>query len=548
MSGRGRNAFSAAHPMLLKQPTGSSGSMPAMDLSAILAALSDPRAYDHPAPAIEVVETHASAVILAGEHVYKFKKPVDFGFLDYSTLERRKAMCEAEVELNQRLASGVYLGVLPITLEGGCIVLGGAGDPIEYAVHMRRLPEEATLSRKLDAAPLEAIGQRIAQFHAAARGGPEVARFASFECVAANLRENHVFLEAQAGRVAPLEELQRFTRVCESELELQRARIERRAEAGIARETHGDLRLEHVYVLPGGELVIVDCIEFSERFRCADPVSDIAFLAMDLQAHGAWDGAQILLDAYFAARGDEDGRALLPLYLAYRSSVRAKVRVLQAQGALVPAAEREHALQLARAHVQLALGELVPPLERPCLVLVGGLPGTGKSVLSAGLAEAAGFVWLRSDAIRKQLAGLEPTSSGRAELRGGIYTGEWNERTYGECLARAKELLFSGKRVLVDASFKDEGRRLAFVDAARDWGVPVRMLLCTSPAGEVRERLEKRAGDASDADWAIHEHVRRTWEPAGARTAPILREIDTRGTREQSLAQALGVLKSSRLS
>lgn len=516
-----------------------------MNLESILRDLLDPRAHPPGTSPPVLVQTHASAVVLAGDDVYKLKKPVDFGFLDYSTLARRKAMCEAEVALNRRLAPGVYLGVVAITERAGRAVLGGEGEPIEYAVHMRRLPEAATLAALVRNGPvehgvLERIGRELARFHASARRGPDVASWAAFDRVRENCRDNFAGLAPHAGALAPVEELLRLELETEAELDAQRSRIERRAREDVPCETHGDLRLEHVYLLDDGELALVDCIEFSPRYSCADPVSDVAFLAMDLRAHGAWSEARALLDAYFDASGDQDGRALVPLYVAYRSAVRAKVRALQATAPGIPAVERERAFQLARAHVQLAVGELATPGERPCLVLVGGLPGTGKSVLSSGLAGAAGLTWLRADAIRKELAGLDPLASGRSEVRAGIYTPAWNDRTYGECLERAKSLLYAGRRVLVDASFKEERRRLAFVDAARDWGVPAFFLECRSSPELVRGRLEARVGDPSDADWGIYEHVRRTWEPLGPRTGVLHAAIDTSGTREQSLEQALG--------
>lgn len=518
-----------------------------MDLTAILDALRDPRAFDHPVGEIEVVHTHASAVVLAGEHVYKLKKPVDFGFLDYSTLEQRKAMCTAELDLNQRLAPGVYLGLVPIVIRDGRVRLGGAGEIIEYAVHMRRLPEESTLLARLQSGDLNPalvgrIGRLMARFHRSARRGEDVSLHATFEAVRLNCQDNFTSLADHAGVVAPRSELLRLQLETQAELEAQSDLIDRRARAQVACETHGDLRLEHVYLLDADQLAIVDCIEFSERFRCADPVSDIAFLAMDLRAHGAWELAKTLMAAYFDESGDEDGRALEPLYVAYRSTVRAKVRALQAAGAGVPEASRAHALQLARAHIQLGVGELAPHGERPCLVLVGGLPGTGKSVLSRNLSGASGFSWLRTDAIRKELAGLDPLAPAAAGVRAGIYTPEWNEKTYGECLDRAREHLFSGSRVLVDASFKEEVRRVEFVEAARQWGVPVRLLVCCTAAKLVKQRLAARTNDPSDADWSIYEHVQGSWEPFGPGTAPLVDEIDTSGTQEASLALALEAL------
>lgn len=525
-----------------------------MDLQTLLDDLRDPRAYDHPATGIDVVHTHASAVVLCGEHVYKLKKPVDLGFLDYSTLAKRRAMCEAEVAFNRPLAPGVYLGVVPIVLRDGHARVGGAGEgeAVEYAVHMKRLAESATLaarvlSGELDRALVERIGRTIAHFHRDARRGPEVSRFATSDAVRSHCRDNFTALGAHAGLVAARSELLRLQLETDAELDAQSDLVDRRAHAHVPRETHGDLRLEHVYVLDGDTIAIVDCIEFSERFRCADPVSDVAFLAMDLRAHGAWTSATHLMRAYFDESGDDEGRALEPLYVAYRSTVRAKVRAMQAVAAGIPESQRAHALQLARAHVQLAVGELAPHGERPCLVLVAGLPGTGKSVLSRGLAREAGFAWLRADAIRKELAGLDPLASASADVRSGLYTPEWNDRTYGECLARAKELLFLGSRVLVDASFKEERRREAFVDAAREWGVPVRLLVCTSQGTLVKQRLAARTKDPSDADWTIYEHVQRTWEPFGARTGAVYDEVDTSGTPAESLAHALSALRAAEL-
>ncbi len=362
-----------------------------------------------------------------------------------------------------------------------------------------------------------------------------------------NCRENFAGLATHADLVAPRAELMRLELATEAELTERHELVERRAARNVPCETHGDLRLEHVYLLPDDELCIVDCIEFAERCRCADPIADVAFLAMDLQAHGAWSAARTLLDSYFEASRDRDGRALVPLYLAYRSTVRAKVRAMQAASPGIPEAQRTRSLQLARAHIQLAVAELSAPDERPCVVLVGGLPGTGKSVLSEHLVDAGHFQWLRADAIRKELAGIDPHESGASEVRSGIYTPAWNDRTYDECLARARESLFRGGRVLIDASFKEERRRLAFVDVARDWGVPVRILECVSPPNLVRKRLARRTKDPSDADWSIYEHVRATWEPFGPRTDELHDTIDTSGSPAESTANALAALAACEL-
>src|SRR5262249_9213265 len=249
---------------------------------------------------------------------------------------------------------------------------------------------------------------------------------------------------------------------------------------------------------PPDDLVIIDCIEFSARFRYADPVADMAFLAMDLLFHRRRDWAHRFADGYFQASGDEEGRALLPFYTAYRATVRGKVKGFELSEKEIPEAERSKALTEARAHWLLALAELEPPRNRPCLVLIGGLPGSGKSTLSRALVERAGFLVIRADVVRKELAGV----TGAAEPAGmdeGIYTTAWTERTYAECLRRAEHLLFEGRRVLLDATFQDERRRRDFLDMARRWVVPTLFVVCRADPAIVRRRLESRRGDVSDA-------------------------------------------------
>jgi predicted kinase len=259
----------------------------------------------------------------------------------------------------------------------------------------------------------------------------------------------------------------------------------------------------------------VDCIEFNARFRFADPVADMAFLVMDLKFHGWRRLVGAFADAYFRAADDDEGPALLSFYTAYRAAVRGKVEGIELTEKEVPPAEREAALWQARRHWLLALGELEPPLRRSCLALVGGLPGTGKSTLADALAQHAGFDVVRSDLVRKELAGLSTGDEARSPFGEGIYTEEWNERTYAACLRRAKDLLFEGRRVLVDASFRQEKWRRAFLEAATTWGVPVVLFLCRAEPELVKERLAGRRNSASDADWLVYQEAARRWEEAG---------------------------------
>jgi aminoglycoside phosphotransferase family enzyme/predicted kinase len=510
-----------------------------MQLDALLALLARPAAFPPPATDLRVCHTHISVVFLTDCFAYKIKKPVNLGFLDFSTLEQRRYFCEEEVRLNRRLAPDVYLGVVPVTEAG----VEGAGEPIEWAVKMVRLSDEATLERRLkhgavDDAVLGRLAGRLAEFHRHAESTPRVHAFGAFEVVAGNARENLEHVRPLVGTTLSAAVWERLVHLTDRVLSELQPLIGGRARRGVPRDTHGDLHLDHVYLfperMPPADLAIVDCIEFNERFRFADPVADIAFLGMDLKFHGRPDLADAFAAAYLDAAADGEGRALLPFYTAYRAAVRGKVEGIELVEREVPAAERAAALVRARAHWLLALAELEEPARRPYLLLTAGLPGSGKSTLARGLAAQAGFVWLPSDGVRKELA------AGSTETD--LYSPAWHDRTYAECLRQTEALLFEGKRVLMDASFWEDRRRQEFVECARRWGVPMRILHCTADPAIVRERLAGRVNDLSDADWEVHQRLAQRWEPPGAVTEPYVVEIETGGTREDALARALQAL------
>lgn len=528
-----------------------------MDTARLLGLLSQPEAYPHPCGPVEVHHTHISAVFLAGPYAYKVKKPLDLGFLDFTTLGRRRHFCLEEVRLNRRLAPWVYLGVVPIALHGGRLTVGGEGEPVEWAVWMERLPPQATLASRMargqvTADLLAALAARVAAFHRSAEAGPHVDALAGWDTVARNARENFEQSEAQVGGTVAARVFSRFRDLTEAALGERRELVEGRAARGTARDTHGDLHLDHVYVFPQrpapDDLPVVDCIEFSERFRYADPVADAAFVSMDLAFRGRRDLAARFREAYTQAAADPEGMALFPLYEAYRAAVRAKVEGVRARGGEVPAEDRKTARQSARAHWLLGLGILEAPARRPCLLGVGGLPGAGKSTLARGLAQRAGFEVVVADRVRKELAGLPAEAPAGAAFGEGLYTAEWNERTYAACLERAEEILARGGRALVDASFREDGRRRDLLDLARQWGVPGLLLLCEADAGEVRRRLGRRKAGPSDADWEIYLRAAAAWEEPGVQTLPALWRIPSRPDAAATLEEALGVLGREGLS
>ncbi|MDE3074557.1 MAG: AAA family ATPase [Chloroflexota bacterium] len=520
-------------------------------MSRLVDALTEASAYPHPVDTVQVEQTHISWVFLAGDFAYKIKKPVNFGFLDYSTLEKRRFYCEEEVRLNRRLAPDVYIGVVPVTQQGGDTRMDGEGEVVEYAVKMRRLSAARMLDRLLEAGRVQAsdirrLAEVIAGFHASADRGPRVAEFGSPSVIRANWLENFEQVQPFVGSSIEQGQLDACHSFVQRSLERQAGVFEARLRAGRIRDCHGDLRSESIWMADDGRFEIFDCIEFNERFRYGDVASEVAFLASDFDWRGRPDLAWLWTERYIGASADEGLRAVSAFYKCYRAFVRGKVESFAYRERDFHPREARGHLAAARQHFALAALYAVP--LAPVLLLTCGEVGSGKTSLARALGSLLGLPVLSSDVVRKELAGLHAGEHRPAEPDSGLYTPDMSRKTYAELRRRSEEQLRAGKGAVVDASFSRKDERAALIELAREVDVPYVVLGVTAPPQLIRERILGRGADAdnpSDADLKIYELKRSSFEPPTEVPAGhFWREDTSRPLGEVALATAQAIGRS----
>lgn len=492
--------------------------------------LARPEAYPLPRPGtVDVRQTHVSWAFLTEGDVYKVKKPVDLGFLDFSTLEKRRHACEAEVVLNERLAASVYLGVVPVYRNAeGSYHLYPDGEVADWAVHMLRLPDEcradSLLARgQLSNKQVERLAQHIADFHARCGTSDTIAEAGGLCAVTQNVRDNFTATAPAIRRFVLGDEAREIERWQLSFLARNGPLFEARRRDGFVRDGHGDLRLDHVYfdpfvslpqAMPGHGITILDCIEFSERLRAGDVCSDVAFLSMDLIAHGRVDLAEAFLAHYARASNDYDLYALVDFYESYRAYVRGKVAMLRAEAA-TDSKVREEAEQDARRHFLLALAGARPALLPPVIVAVGGVIASGKSTVADALAGRLGATVVDADRTRKAMVGVGSSD----HLDVGAFEGPYDPRVtaevYAELARCAGVVVRSGRSIVLDASFRTREQRAMLRTLAESLHVPVFFVECRAPAVVCRQRLERRALErgVSDGRLAIFDDFVARAEP-----------------------------------
>ncbi len=483
-------------------------------LPPLVEAMRQPSFYPDCPGRVELRQTHISYVFLAGEFVYKVKKPVRFTFLDYSTLHKRHHFCQEEVRLNRRLAPAIYMSVLPIVQRQGNFVLGGgveealSSEVAEYAVKMRRLPEDRMLDAlvqgdRVGEEEIDAITQKLATFHGQAasdRAAVYGAPAGIWKRLADNFRETERFI----GRTIPMRRFAAVEKYSRRFMEKHRGIFKLRVQEGKIREGHGDLRAEHICLTDG--IVVFDCIEFDERLRYCDVASEMAFLAMDLDFLGAPLLSRRLIATYAEKTQEDAFLTLLPFYQCYRAYVRGKVESLKSQEPEVPLRERERAMVQAERYFRLS-HRYARGAPSPAILIVCGMVGTGKSTLARSLGDLSGFDLLNSDAVRKRLARIPKTVRATSGYRGGLYHDSFTHLTYSTLLAEAQRSLKGGRGVIVDATFKDPQHRRLFLQGAEELGAPVLFVECQTREQEIIRRLrerEQQPEEVSDATIEVY--------------------------------------------
>ncbi|MBI5451321.1 MAG: AAA family ATPase [Gammaproteobacteria bacterium] len=502
-------------------------------------ALLRPAAFPHPADDLQLIETHISWVILAGDYAYKIKKPVNLGFLDFSTLANRRHYCTEELRLNRRLAASYYLELSPITASPEGPVVDGNGDIIEYAVRMRRLPAHALLKDRLSTQPvpatlLDKLADQIARFHQQVAVATSDTLYGDPDRVAAPVLDNVTTLRRLLTTEQSVMLLDRLEGWLRSQLTVLQPLLAQRKQQGFIRECHGDLHLGNIAVVDH-DIVIFDCLEFNAELRWTDTFNELAFLVMDLHAAKQWPAAQQLLNRYLEHTGDYPGLRLLDFYCCYRAMVRAKVCALQASQHAAPSEQRRDLLDQAQRYLMLACHYQRP--RTPALILTHGYSGSGKSTITGRLLQQLGAIRIRSDIERRR----PPHTPAVSAVNQGNYSPQARATVYHRLLALSEHITRAGFPVIVDATFLQAWQRQLFVELGRSCKLPLLILDCQAPDTVLRRWITQRQAlrqDPSEATLEVLAMQQRTAQPLTTDEQACAIVVDT--TTDVDIAQLAG--------
>ena len=499
--------------------------------STLLQSLQNPALYNHSVQKFQLIETHISWVLLTGSFAYKIKKPVDLGFVNFTTLERRHHFCTEELRLNRRLAPDLYTEVIAISGAPDSPHIDGRGPAIEYAVKMKQFSQRSLLSRVLEEGQLtieliDALAKQIASFHHSIQVSTLDTPFGTFDLLAQPVRENFEHLPIEAHQFLGEDRMESIRRWCEQEHASKKESFVHRKAEGFIRECHGDLHLGNMALI-NQRIVIFDCIEFSHRLRWIDVMSEMAFVVMDLIDRGQLDLAYRLLNAYLEYSGDYFGLSVFRFYLVYRAMVRAKVagiRLVQEEAGDTNRTKTQNELKS-----YLMLAERFTRPAPPSLIIMHGLSGSGKTIVSQTILEAIGAIRIRSDIERKRLFGLAPDARTEDETKSTIYGIDASQVTYNRLEELADKILDSGFTVIVDATFLKKAQRQTFKHMAGVKRISFIIIDVTASEDTLMERVNKREQkvvDASEATLSVLEQQLLHEEPIAQDEQPDILQVN----------------------
>ena len=467
---------------------------------------------------VQLIQTHASFVLLTGDYTYKIKKPVNFGFLDYSTLEKRQHFCTEELLMNRRTAPEIYLEVLPIVQTGDSFKFGNnlhnITSPqiaIEYTVKMREFPQDSLFPSWLERGQLTEpimadLGREVAKFHSTAISNSYIRTFGEVSQIRTAIDNNYLISQKYIGGPQTQIQYQETKDYTDAFFVENQELFNQRIANNKIRECHGDLHLRNI-ALWQDKILLFDCIEFNEPFRFVDVMYDVAFTVMDLESRGRRDLGNVFLNTYIEQTGDWEGVQVLPLYLSRQAYVRAKVTSLMLDDSSVSTAQKAEISQTAAHYYKLAWEYTKP--RRGKLTLMSGLSGSGKSTVARYLATRTGAIQIRSDAVRKHLGGIPLNERGGQDL----YSDEMTAQTYGRLLELGIMLADRGWDVILDAKFDRQKLRTDAINLAKSHCLPLQIIYCTAPIEVLRERVQQRRGDIADATAELLNSQQVAFEP-----------------------------------
>lgn len=501
-------------------------------MNALIDSLLSAEVYDHPVENIELLETHISWVILTGPFAYKIKKPVNFGFLDFSTLAKRKHYCEEELRLNRRLAPQLYLDVVSINASEPHPEISGNGEVLDYAVKMQQFPSGCLLSDVLDRGDLrepymDRLARVIAAFHEQTEIATAESKFGTQAAVQHPVIENFQQIRSHLQDEALLNQLAKIEVWCEQAANRLAPQFSKRKTHGFIRECHGDLHLGNIILL-NEKLIPFDCIEFNENLRWIDVLSEIAFMIMDLDDYQRPDLARHFLNTYLEVTGDYNGLGVLQYYKVYRAMVRAKVNALRLAQEDLSAQQHKSIYEQCRNYI--ALGRQYIKKRYPVLIITHGFSGSGKTSLSHFMLEALPIIRIRTDIERKRLHQLAATEDSHSSINSGIYDSESSRVTYQRMLELARQILQAGMPVIVDGAFLKAHQRQPFVKLADELNIPFRIIDCQASHAILEQRIAERrqyGNDASEATRDVLLHQQETHDPLTEKEIALTYTIDS---------------------